>query len=127
MKEVSDAIRKHDNYAVVSHVNMEGDALGSQIALYLMLKQLGKKTVMLSADPVPERLSFMAHQEKVVVVGQGDVVDFDTALLADCPTIDRTGSVAESIKKAKVRINLDHHISNNRFGDFNWVDPEASS
>ncbi|MDD5174153.1 MAG: bifunctional oligoribonuclease/PAP phosphatase NrnA [Candidatus Omnitrophica bacterium] len=127
MKEVIDAIKKSKRFLITAHVKLEGDALGSQLAMKELLIGMGKEAFILDSDPVPEHYKFLPKADEV-----SDKFDkigiFDAAIVLDCPTLDRTGRVRDVIKaKAVSVINIDHHVSNEKFGDVNWVEPNASS
>ena len=127
MKEVIAAIKKHKRFLITAHINLEGDSLGSQLAMKELLSAMGKSAYILDNDPVPAHYMFLPKADEVST----DLLtaeDFDVAVVVDCPTLKRAGLVAEVIKKkAKLVINIDHHVSNENFGDINWVDPHASS
>lgn len=130
IKEVAEAIRKYDDYLITSHINVEGDAIGSEIALFYMAKQLGKNAIMVNDDPVPDRYRFLPSWDKIIIGSNIGVKKYSNVIIADCPTIERSGRIALLFKAPKVKINvinIDHHVSNENFGDFNWVDPDASS
>lgn len=127
MKEVIQAIKKNKRFLVTAHVNLEGDSLGSQLAMKELLIGMGKSVCILDNDAVPDHYKFLPKANEVSNDLDRDE-DFDAAVVLDCPTIKRVGRVARVIKdKAKLVINIDHHISNEKFGDINWVDPYASS
>lgn len=105
---------------------MEGDALGSQLAMADILRKMGKKYIILDNDPVPPMFAFLVGNEKIKNrPGRHD--KFDAVVSVDCPLVERTGRVAEYFKSAKVVINIDHHISNFNFGNFIWLEPDMSS
>jgi len=127
MREVIDAIKKGKRFLITAHVNLEGDALGSQLAMKELLLGMGKDAFILDSDPIPEHYRFLPKAGEV-----SDKFDkagvFDAAIVLDCPTLNRTGKVGDVIKAGAVPIiNIDHHISNEKFGDVNWVEPNASS
>jgi phosphoesterase RecJ-like protein len=125
VEKVIEAIRRYNKFLITSHVNMEGDSLGSQLAMRELLKSLGKTCFMLDNDPVPKHYNFLVGVEDI----SNDVTkrpDFDAALVLDCPTLKRVGRVTEVIGRKPI-INIDHHISNEKFGQVNWVDASASS
>jgi len=127
LNEVIDAIKKGKRFLITAHVNVEGDALGSQLAMKELLTGMGKDAFILDNDPVPEHYRFLPKAAEVSH-DLNKVDDFDAAVVLDCPTLNRTGRVKDVIKKrAKPIINIDHHISNENFGDTNWVEPNASS
>lgn len=127
MKEVIKAISENNKFLITAHINLEGDSLGSQLAMKELLISMGKKAYILDSDAVPDHYKFLPKADEVS--NDLDKVEpFDAAIVLDCPTLKRTGRVSKVIKEnAKVVINVDHHISNEKFGDINWVDPNASS
>jgi bifunctional oligoribonuclease and PAP phosphatase NrnA len=127
MLEVIEAIKKGKRFLITAHVNLEGDALGSQLAMKELLTGMGKEAFILDSDPVPEHYRFLPKAAEVS--GRFDKVGaFDAAIVLDCPTLNRTGKTGDVIKAGGVPIiNIDHHISNEKFGDVNWVEPNASS
>jgi phosphoesterase RecJ-like protein len=127
MRKVIEAIKKGKRFLITAHVNVEGDALGSQLAMKELLTGMGKEAFILDSDPVPEHYRFMPKAAEVSNKFN-KVGVFDTAVVLDCPTLNRTGKVKDVIEERAVPvINIDHHISNERFGDVNWVEPNASS
>ena len=126
MEKVVEAIRKYRKFLITAHVNMEGDSLGSQLAMKELLRRLGKAAFIVDDDTVPPHYMFLPGADEVSNKMDGKL-DFDAALVLDCPTLKRAGRVKDLISKDKFIINIDHHISNEEFGDVNWVDPRASS
>ncbi len=126
MEKVIKAIRKHKKFLITAHVNPEGDAIGCQLAMKELLVKLGKAAFIVDNDPVPGHYKFMpgsaAISNRLSRVGE-----FDAAIVLDCPTLKRIGRVSELLTEDKMVINIDHHISNEKFGDVRWVDPAASS
>lgn len=127
IKEISEAIKKYDEYIITSHIETEGDAIGSELALFYLIKQLGKRAIIVNSDPVPDRYRFLLGWDKVVADTSGKLKNCKNIIIVDCPTIERSGKVAQLIDRTKVKINIDHHVSNDNFGDFNWVESDASS
>lgn len=125
MDQVIEAIKKWNNFLITAHVNPEGDSLGSQLAMKELLDGLGKKSFIFDSDPVPGHFKFLP-KSNIVMNKMAKEIRFDAALVLDCPTLKRTGKVADVIKDAAI-INIDHHISNEKFGKINWVDSRASS
>ena len=127
MKEVIEAIKKYKRFLITAHINIEGDSLGSQLAMKALLVSLGKDAVIVDNDAVPEHFKFLPGADEVSSDMSGKF-EFDAALILDCPTLNRIGKVKDIIiGRHKPIINIDHHISNEKFGDINWVEPHASS
>lgn len=106
-------------------MNLEGDALGSVLAMYHVLKKLKKQAVVFNNDPTPIAYSFLPSVK--VIKNELHDKNFDVALVLDCSDSFRTGKVKDYLDRARYIVNIDHHISNTYFGDINWVDPQASS
>lgn len=127
IKQVIEAIKKHEKFLITAHVNLEGDSLGSQLAMKELLVGMGKEAYILDDDSVPDHYKFLPKVADVFNK-QDKNIGFDAAVVLDCPTLKRIGKIKEIIKKnAPFIINIDHHISNEKFGDINWVEPKMSS
>jgi len=126
MEKIIKAINKYDKFLVTAHVNLEGDSLGSQLGMKNLLEGLDKVCHIVDNDAVPEHYKFLPGASEV----SSDLsksYDFDAVIVLDCPTIKRIGKVSSLLAKDKFVINIDHHVSNEKFGNINWVDPNASS
>ncbi len=119
-------ISRNKKFLISSHINLEPDALGSELAFYQLLKAMGKKALILNNESVPDRYKFMPGCEKAVF-DYGQAIDFDVAVILDCSDLNRIGKVREVIGSQHKLINIDHHISNSYFGDINIVEGKASS
>jgi len=126
IRTVKQAIKKFNKFLITSHINPEGDAIGSQVAMASLLKKLGKESAILDDSPVPNLLQFMKGTEHILKEMPHDF-NYQAVIILDSPDLARIGRVSEYIKKDPVIINIDHHISNVNFGKFNWVEPEFSS
>ncbi len=117
-------IREGGRFLVVTHVNPEGDALGSLFGLALALKGLGKDVVAYIQQPVPDPFGFLPGAGSVVY-GLEDEAPFDSTFAVDCGQVERTGKKLVGFQSGGTLINIDHHVSNSFFGDINIVVPEA--
>lgn len=126
LRKIAEEVRTNDCFLLGTHVNPEGDAMGSVLALGLILKSLGKRAQVLSQDPIPETLSFLPGVEEILYQAPENV-PFDVAFALDCGSKTRLGEEFSKVKKIGKIINIDHHVSNSYFGDINLVDPTASS
>jgi phosphoesterase RecJ-like protein len=128
LKKCAAAVRRNKSFVITTHVNPEGDALGSQIAFYNLLKKLGKQAVMLNADRTPLEYEFIPGQEIIRVLNHKVrmISDFDCLCVLDCSDLERAGKMSHLNYESRTILNIDHHISNIKFGDINWVEPEAS-
>lgn len=125
LKKIVDKIKKGKKFLVTAHINLEGDALGSELAMYILLKKLKKQVVVYNNDPTPEIYKFLPFHRVIKNSLKQD--GFDVAIALDSSDSSRTGKVKGSLVKADCIINIDHHISNTYFGDINWVEPRLGS
>ncbi len=116
--------KSNKTFLVCSHVSPEGDALGSELAIADLLRSKGKKVILFSADSIPQEYGFLPGIKSIKQKLQP--VDYDVAILVDCSDISRIGKVQKILSPNKIIINIDHHISNSKFGDINWVMPYVS-
>jgi len=121
-----EAIKRGRRFLISSHMNLEGDSLGSELAAAYLLKKLRKSCFICNATPIPRIYNFLPSLD-LVKTSPEKIRDFDTALILDCSDIERIGRVKDLIAKDKVILNIDHHPDNNNFGAVNWVNPKASA
>src|SRR5438105_5218097 len=127
MRATVDALRANDRFLVVSHENPDGDSLGSLLAMALALRQLGKDAVMyLAGDtPIPREYAFMPLGDVTRAIPE-DMAE-RVLVAVDCAKADRIGPDPTPLWVAKLKLDIDHHHDNSRFGDVNLVVSEASS
>src|SRR4029450_9822851 len=102
--EIAEVLRRHESFAVLSHVRPDGDALGSQIALGLALRQLGKKVKVWNEEGLLEKFSFLPGGE-LVSTPPSEPEDFDVVLALDTATRQRLGdnNLASSEEDTRAR------------------------
>ena len=123
---IIEEIRQHRSFCVVGHQRPDGDCVGSQIALSLALRNEGYDVTCWNQDPIPQKLRFL--DPNGLLQTPTEKRTFDCVIAVDSASYDRIGEVDSYIEGRKVLINIDHHASNTRYGDINWVAPnEASS
>lgn len=122
-------LKERKNFLLVTHVNPEGDAIGSLIAMDSLLRRLGKRVTMISEDKFPERLYCLPHRQRWNVYSdvKNKRANFDALLVTDCPSLERIGSVIKLVPLGAAIFNIDHHISNSHFGTHNYVCPKAAA
>ncbi|NPA11768.1 MAG: bifunctional oligoribonuclease/PAP phosphatase NrnA [Epsilonproteobacteria bacterium] len=120
-KKTWEKIKESDNIVLVSHINPDGDALGSSLSMYPVLKKMGKNVKVFNATKeLPDYLDFLPNFNKVTHTLPKNI---DLMISFDCGSFDRLGIE----EKPKFLINIDHHISNTKYGDINIIDPNAAS
>lgn len=122
-------LRSGRRFALLLHVRPDGDSVGSSLALGLGLKKLGKEVFLLRADEIPESLRFLLQEtgEDFLPLEEARGRFFDVAVCLDCSDPRRVGPAEEILGRSRTVVNIDHHLSNVRFGDVSWVEPRASA
>lgn len=119
---IAEVFHTHQKFALISHVRPDGDAIGSQIALGFSLMEMGKTVYLINEDGVPENLTFLSGTEHFTQPTDKPL-DIDVAIALDTATKQRLGDgCLHAASHAKLWINIDHHISNPRYGDINLID-----
>ncbi len=129
LAQTAQAIAEHlgrvERVLVVSHISPDGDTLGSSLGLAWALRGRGLSVRLACADPVPPELHFLPGHEAYTADGPGDE---QLILVVDASDLERIGRVYRADRFAAVPVvNIDHHVTNLRFGDLNYLDPKAST
>jgi len=107
---------------------MEGDAAGSELAFYRLLKAMGKRATIINDDNLSYEYSFLPGINQIKKFKKNlKNIKFDCFVILDCSDLERCGQIYKINTANKPVLNIDHHISNQRFGDVNWVEPHSSS
>ena len=122
--QIGQVLRENKRFVVLSHVRPDGDALGSQLALGLSLKQLGKDVRIWNEEGMLEKYSFLPNSN-LITKPPAVPEDFDVVVALDTAIQNRLGNTVASIRSAKTWINIDHHPSNPGYGDLVHIDPGA--
>jgi phosphoesterase RecJ-like protein len=122
---ILEIIREHKTFCIVGHVRPDGDCIGSQLGLALALQNEGKKITVWNEDFIPQKLKFLDPDGLFQKPKRG--MKFDCVIATDCASFLRLGRVGDCIADRKVFINIDHHESNPRYADVNWVSPREPS
>ncbi len=124
MEDVARLIRSKKTFVLTTHVNPDGDGLGAQSALYVALKRLGKKVHIVNHDPLPPRYFFLPFAD---AYRQSDKIPaHDVCVVMDAGDFTR---IREGVRREefKILVNIDHHYSNNYYGDYNLVMPKVAA
>ncbi len=122
---ILEGIRKNRTFCVVGHVRPDGDCVGSQLGLALALKAEGKKVVCWNEDPMPEKYAFLDPDHFFQKPRRKQ--KFDCVIATDAASFERLGAVGSCVADRKLFINIDHHASNTRYGDLNWISAREPS
>ncbi len=117
---------EQDNFLIVSHVNPDGDAVSSSLAIGYILKSLNKKFVIVNQDPYPKRFTFLKKYDLLKLASE--ITDkFTNVITVDTADINRLGEAEQLIAAKSTIVNIDHHLSGSQYGDINLVITTAAS
>jgi len=127
IRKIIKVLEENQSFVIFNHMNPDGDAVGSQLALNKILRGMGKTTYLFSSQDIFEEYMFLPDTE-LIETQYPTGRQFDVAIMVDCAKLNRIASGIEiATSEFKEVINIDHHISNTFFGTLNWVKPESSS
>jgi phosphoesterase RecJ-like protein len=127
--EVVARLRAARRVLTICHENPEADALGSALAVALLVEAHGGVATPVCADPMPPMYDFLAGMDRFRREPD-PALDYDLIVVGDCGELERVGPVLESHRALFERVpilDIDHHLSNPRFGTIDWVDPKSSA
>lgn len=125
--DLAPVLAGHERFVLCSHTRPDGDAIGSVVALKAALEGLGKKVVALNESGVPENLRFLKGAEGVVPPGD-EALDAEVFIALDTANRERLGARCLAVtERIPMCVNIDHHISNEMYGDLVLVDDTAAA
>jgi len=122
--ELNKAIDSNSSFLISSHLSLDGDCIGSQLAFLWYLQSIGKKASVYCVDPVPQKFAFLKNSE--LIQGTAPQDTFDILLILDCSNVTRLGWDVRN-SGASAIINIDHHRDNTSFGAVNYIDRRAAA
>ena len=122
LDNIIEEINNAESIVILTHENPDGDAIGSSLALYNGLKQIGKDPDLIIPE-FPQTFEFLKNSKEVKK--EGKTGKYDLAIALDCGDIKRLDGFAKYFEDANVRISIDHHSANTMFADYNFVNPMA--
>ena len=127
--KLNDIIKSSKNILIISHVNPDGDTLGSMCGLYCaILDNFKKKCDMVAISKIPDVYSYLPYLSEVKNVDDLDKSrEYDLVINVDVAALDRACDAKILFEKAKFTVNIDHHKTNNAYGNLNFINPDASS
>jgi phosphoesterase RecJ-like protein len=123
-----DFLHQNSPLLLTTHVHPDGDAVSSLLAFGFLCHRLEREAVLAMADPIPERLRFLPGASTVVHLNEHSLPrKYEAVVILDSGGRNRIGCVEDYIASAAKLVNIDHHISNNQFGEINLVHLDASA
>ena len=125
LSQIAKFILESKKIGITYHVSPDGDAVGSVLALFNALKSLNKDCYILSKDTLSDNLKFLKGSDEVT----GEITEpddeTDIVVILDCGNLER---VSANLKKfTGTIVNIDHHLSNDKYGDINYIDSNAAA
>jgi len=127
LQKIAEIFRSSDRFLVVSHLNPDGDAVGSMLGLCLALREMGKHSWALAGDELPDMYDFLPGREALITDPSGINDPPAWIVSVDVAARDRISGNLGSFTNTARLINIDHHPTNPGFGDINLVESAASS
>ncbi len=119
LDEILKEINEAENIVILTHETPDGDAIGSSLGMKLALEKIGKNADIIMSK-YARMYSFLPEFE--TIKGESEIKNYDLAISLDCATLKRMDN-KEYFENAKKTIVIDHHGSNNMYGDINYVNP----
>jgi phosphoesterase RecJ-like protein len=127
-KKIHAFIEQHDHYLLSAHVNADGDAIASVIAVGLLLGKMGKQYKMVLHDQeIDFRFTYLKNFDKILPYSQNVSLQIENAIILDVPGLNRMGDVAKLLPSRDHIVKIDHHPVEDDFAHLNLVDESASS
>ena len=126
MNKILDHIKESDTIGITFHTSADGDSIGSSLSLLQGIRKLNKNVYIICKESMPKNFSFLPFGEEID--GNTSEVKEGTncVIVLDCGNFERVNANIDLNNKNYTLINIDHHISNNLYGDLNFVDANAS-
>lgn len=120
---IRDKILQSRRVAITSHLRPDGDSICTGLALEGMIRRLGKQARIINHDPTPYPLCHLPDAGRIRI-GQIPPRSYDLIILLECANVERSGM--KDIDQV-FKINIDHHYSNDRYAEINWIEPKAAA
>jgi Exopolyphosphatase-related proteins len=120
-EEIAAALAPAKSVLVVSHLRPDGDALGSTLAIAIWLRSLGKEVTAWNESGLATKFRYLPCWE-MLELPSPQARTFDAIVAVDCSSMKRLGTVLDGVAIPPVFVNIDHHVSNERYGTLNHVD-----
>ncbi|MGD0565904.1 MAG: bifunctional oligoribonuclease/PAP phosphatase NrnA [Candidatus Goldiibacteriota bacterium] len=126
IREVAELIKSSKKILLSTHINPDGDGIGSGLALMNKLTGMGKRVDFINRDALPVIYRFLPGSGNIKsakkITGK-----YDLAIVLECPELERNGGIIDYTQQVKFTVNIDHHLGNTMYGDVNIVDPAAAA
>jgi len=126
LNEIINKIKCSENIGITFHISPDGDSLGSALALMIGLKKINKNVYIICNDNIPDIYDFLPYI-KELSVDSYKINNIDCIIVLDCGNFSRISANLDLNNKEYTLINIDHHISNEKYGDLNYISPTSAA
>lgn len=129
-KEIHDLIKNNDKFVITSHVNPDGDSIGSEIALYKYLKKQGKNARIISYSETPDNYLFLDNNNKIEKFDENKhnttIQEADVIFILDTNEYSRLRTMEQYIRKSPAKkVCIDHHLGKSNGFDYSIIDTDS--
>ncbi|MCM1991120.1 DHH family phosphoesterase [Oceanirhabdus seepicola] len=124
---IKDLILNADKVVITAHTSLDGDSLGSSLGLYGCLKKIKNEVQVVFKERPPKEFSFLPYYSSIKVTEEDIIEENDILIVLDCGNVERINLNINIDKFRNNIINIDHHKSNEEYGNINWVDSGRSA
>ncbi|MFO7953064.1 MAG: bifunctional oligoribonuclease/PAP phosphatase NrnA [Bacillota bacterium] len=124
--KIIEILKEEPSFYLISHMQPDGDSIGSLLATGESLRSCGKQVSMFAPDQVPQKYLFLQGADRVlqdVLIDNPEI----TVVVLDSSDLERLSYFKEAVTKCKQVINIDHHVTNQKFGTYNLIESEAAA
>lgn len=125
LKKIAKRLKKAEHIAIFTHLNPDGDALGSSFAVKYALETIGKKATIYLEKSMPEKFNFLGTDYEIADENTQSCAD--CAIVLDCGEYSRLGEAADVCKKIPCLLCIDHHKTGDTFGELYYNEPDAAA
>ncbi len=127
LDRVLTGIEDGEHVLLCSHIRSDPDAIGSELGLAFLLDQMGKRVEIANDGGIDQHCRWLPGVDQIMSGPEQLSGQQDTVVAVDCANRERLGSLSDVLTSDVTVINIDHHETNGRYGDVNWIEPERSS
>ena len=127
IEQIAEIINKHDNFLVITHVNPDGDAIGSLLGMYLALREMGKTAAPVLGTKFPALFEFLPGKDDVLIGLESINFDPTYIISLDVAAENRISPQVDALRETATLINVDHHPTNPGYGNINHIQRHANS
>ena len=127
ISDIVSKIKQFEKIAITFHTSPDGDSLGSALALLIGLRKLNKQVYIISKEVVPQTFLYLPLAAEINGEINEPLKDTECVIVLDCGDFKRINADLPLENRGFALINMDHHLSNELYGDLNYVDTSASA